>query len=178
MGTPILALALVPAFAVIVLVTMVLARGRHTRRREWQRKEARPDVLRQGHLVMSEQWLKGHTPPLRGRTDQVYRVPDGRLCPVETKSRSRVYFSDVVQTSAYAAMLRDNGHQTTEYGFIRCAPPGKAVRYRAVQLITTEQLQRIYERRQALLKGATPHIAEHQGLCRTCEYYKECVGRR
>ena len=162
---------------IIIAALVMTAVGRQDQRRaNWEARENRPAILRSSRVVMSETAISGQHPPLRGRVDQVYQTPDGALIPVDTKSRGRVYTSDVVQLSTYAAILKDNGHPVASYGYIRCAPPGKRVIYRRMQLMNTSHIEQLYARRQALYQGAIPRLAVHRGICRSCTNRVRCGG--
>ena len=158
------------------LVTIIVIAIRERKRSQWDARENRPPLLRVSRLEMSERPLSGRHPPLRGRVDQVYRTPSGELVLVETKSRSRVYAPDIVQVSAYAAMLEDQGHRVAGTGYVRCAPPSGDVFYQPVQLLDNGELVQLYQRRQSLLAGAPPRKAAHAGICRNCVYLEECGG--
>lgn len=140
-----------------------------------------PEELRDARLVMSEKLISAHTPvPLRGRVDQVYRLSDGTLCIVDTKSRKKfqVHEADLVQISVYATILRARKMSVADHGYIRLVHQG-TTRYERVQLMSSEQISAIYHYREHLLQhpeDAKP--AEHPALCKCCGHRKSglCAG--
>lgn len=56
---------------------------------------------------------------LRGRIDQAYQDSEERVILVDSKSHSQVTFSDQLQLSFYAHILRKKGYRLAEYAYIR-----------------------------------------------------------
>lgn len=104
---------------------------------------------------LNEQTIMTRYPvPLHGKPDQVLRLEDGRLVVLDTKNRERVivYFSDLVQLSVYAVILKNQGHKVCPYGVIRI-PHNPLDEYRAVKLLKEKEVVALYHRYQAIKAG-------------------------
>lgn len=105
--------------------------------------------------ILNEQDIKTLLPvPLHGRPDQVFKLKDGRLLVFDTKRRDiqRVYYSDVVQLSVYASILKNNGWQVCEFGVIRI-PASPSDRYLTVRLLPDSKIVSLYMRYQSIRLG-------------------------
>lgn len=138
-------------------------------------RAAMPDEIANGTLVISEQTLhREGDRPLAAKTDQVFRTPWGLLVPVETKSRKRVYASDIVQLSCQAVALKSKG-TVAGYGYIRLATPGRRPNYQKVGLMTEAEIDRLWDRYQVLrLKKAQPITRPSAQRCNRCAFRKGC----
>lgn len=178
------------ASSVLILILVLLAAGLflvykigdRPARDDWEAKEGRPEILRKARLAMSEEKILCDRPArLVGRVDQVYRVPSGELCIVDTKRRrhARVYGSDIAQISTYAAILRAHGHKVHPVGFVRQAWQDR-VRYLPVRILPDSRVLDLVEKRRETIKnlGSAP-LAAHPALCAGCGQREagRCTGR-
>ncbi|RMD58680.1 hypothetical protein D6833_12665 [Candidatus Parcubacteria bacterium] len=155
---------------------------RQSSRRAWEVRERRPALLRQARLVMSEEFIRCERPArLIGRVDQVYELPNGELCIVDTKHRRprRVYESDIVQLSTYATILRSHGHRVHPQGYVRQAWNGK-VNYLPAKLLEDEKVLALLDyRKRVLAHPDHAPLAVHPRLCDGCGQREvgRCAGR-
>lgn len=139
----------------------------------------RPPPLRNATLRYSERSFTTRTPfHLVARVDRGYEL-DGRIILVEfkTRTRSRVYASDVIELSAQRLALQGETGQTVSDTAFVLVEHGQPARRDAlpVKLLTVDAMRALHERRAALLSGAAlPAPPETQGLCRTCGHADRC----
>lgn len=137
------------AFTVLLVVPFLIARkdavrqkliGQHEFLLE---QEQVPALLRTCTLYMNEELLTAQKPwPMRGRVDQVLRTPEGVLVILDTKTRSRhrVYASDIKQLSCYAHMLLQShpGVRVSRSAYVRtvviASNDMRSVRYHQVSI--------------------------------------------
>jgi CRISPR-associated exonuclease Cas4 len=124
--------------------------------------------------------MDGSRPPMRseryrlaGRPDELRRLPDGRLIPVEIKSRSTPTsgppLSHRVQVEAYALLVEETTGRAPPFGVLRYSDGGEfripwdtSARYELLAL--REAVARPYE------GAARPS----PGRCRRCRYRDSC----
>lgn len=135
-----------------------------------------PDEIANGALVISEETLHREGPrPFAAKTDQVFRTPLGLLVLVETKTRKRIYASDIVQLSCQAAALAQRG-AVADYGYVRLAVPGRRPNYQKVRLMPPQDIDRLWDRFQALrLRNAAPIARPAPHRCSRCAFRKGCT---
>lgn len=87
----------------------------------WSQRENMPLDLVTAKLLMSECEIKAiwQDLVLIGRVDQAYVDKQNRVILVDSKAHPSVTFSDQLQLSFYAYILRKNGHHIGDYGYIR-----------------------------------------------------------
>jgi CRISPR/Cas system-associated exonuclease Cas4 (RecB family) len=171
---------LLTAIVFLTLVTWLALRSYG--RRRWLARESFPADLKLSTLWASEKRLACRYPvPLHGQVDQVFRTPNGALCPVDTKSHSRAYPSDILQLSVYAFILRHRRRwgvfppvHVTSHGYIRLAG-GNRIRYQRVNLLDDARIIDYHHRYHQLLKNRTsPMYCRSPNFCRRCAYRKMC----
>jgi CRISPR-associated exonuclease Cas4 len=110
---------------------------------------------------------------ISGRPDELRRLPDGRLVPIEFKSRSTprngVPRSHRVQVAAYCLLVEETTGRAPPYGVVRYGDGGEArVRWdptvRAELLNLRSELDRPYR------GEATPSVAR----CSHCPWHDVC----
>lgn len=108
----------------------------------WYSDENMPVVLRRSTVVMNEHEISMSDPiKIKGRVDQVYRLPNGTLVLVDTKTRRthRVFSSDIVQLSIYAMIMAYAYRgRTSRIAYVRTVirtPVNRSVRYHPIRLI-------------------------------------------
>lgn len=137
---------------------------------------------RYGSLVSVDE-LPGSAPLLRsntyrisGRPDELRRLPDGRLIPIEFKSRASPRNgpprSHRIQVAAYCLLVEETTGRAPPYGVVRYGDGGEArVRWdraaREELLAIRDALDRPYDGR------ATPSVAR----CTHCPWRKGCDAR-
>lgn len=110
------------------------------------------------------------------RLDEVWEDRSGALVAVETKSRDRIFYADVVQLSTGAYALRHgsgefSGHCVSPVGIFRLAPKHKVVRLVTVKLLTDRQIEALVERFVSLRFGlAVPCPTPEEAKCRSCPF--------
>lgn len=155
--------------------------GREASRRDHRVEMSKmPDEIATGTLVMSEEKIRTTIAGARvcGRTEQVYRTAQGVLIPVESKTRavSRVYMSDVIQTSLQALALRDVRRKVADQGYVRTShPTTKAVAYHPIQLMPRHLLERLVTRYFDVIEGrSVPTHQENRAACEKCGFRDKC----
>lgn len=142
--------------------------------------ERMPAEIANGRLVMSEDKLRAELGGVLvyGRSEQVYRVPSGELVPVESKTRqySKVYDSDIIQTSLQAQALRATHRRVAEHGYVRTwNRRTKQVRYHRIQLLPERMLRSLVERYFDIIEGRrTPIRQQNRKACTSCQYKERC----
>jgi len=172
------------AIAVLLLAAAwyVWYRTKVTGKAQWEAQEQRPQILRQSKLRFSEQRMRCNRPvPLSGRIDQAYELPDHSLVLVDTKTRqwAKVYFSDTIQLSVYAVILRAQGWTVQPTAYVRHVWNGR-VQYLRVSLLPTEAIVEMYHHRGRLFNNpGMASLARYPALCRTCGQREagHCEGR-
>lgn len=150
-------------------------------------RSAMPLELATGTLVLSEQTLRVTRPDyLVARFDQVFATRDGRIVPVDTKTRHRakVTLYDQIELGVQAAVLR--GHlsgplrgRVENYGYIRFAPPGRRPVYRRTGIPDDAQLSQLVRRYRSLLAGRErPQPPETHYPCARCSQRRRCPVER
>lgn len=145
-------------------------------------RAAMPAELRSAPLFASEAYYAAPRGlPLDARVDQVYRLPAG-LCCTETKTRAydRPGESDVIQLSVAAYVLRQCGHVTVPYGFVRIRTEATtAPRYHRVALLDDAALAELVDRYRGLHAGTRmPRPTPNPGRCRGCGQRFRCQESR
>lgn len=137
-----------------------------------------PDELKNSKIAMIERDLKTDFPyRVVGRPDQVYRLPDGQLVPVENKNRDvvRVYDTDVAQLSLQAWLMRRNGLPTAPFGFVavnnRKTRRRQAIR---VSLKQDEECEALIASHIELIEGRTKPKKSRGGKCKSCGHRAAC----
>jgi CRISPR-associated exonuclease Cas4 len=162
-SAPLLAL-MVGAAVVLGVSVYALLRARRSRRRGelvWA------DVGNAGRTLYSDRY------ELYGRPDEVRRLGDGTLIPVEIKSRSAplggVPRSHRIQVGAYCLLLEESREATPPYGIVRYAggtelkvPFGNPLRNEVLEVRAA--VERTYR------GEATPSSAR----CRRCPWRTVC----
>lgn len=127
----------------------------------WSQRENLPEELKTAKLFMSEQDISCRSPALHGTPDQVFETADGRLIPVDTKTRqhNRVYKSDVIQLSVYRTILskKYSTRNIAEYGYVRLVVDnpayGRKIRYAKVMLMSESEIVRLLQSYWSIRKG-------------------------
>lgn len=138
-----------------------------------------PAELRRAELKFAEQTFRIRWPiALTARADRGY-VVDGkiRLAEFKTRASDRVYASDVIELSAQRMAIEvSTGDQVSKIGYVFIQDPsGKKRSVQRVQLMGKHELMAVARQREGILTGAVePRYAESAGLCRHCEFKKEC----
>lgn len=107
-----------------------------------------PRALDGAVIFINEESISTESPrPLHGKPDQVFRLTNGVLLPVETKNRARArfYLSDQIQLSAYATILRGNGHVVANWGYVRVPRGPRDAVWLEVPLFNDLQLEKIVD---------------------------------
>lgn len=189
MGTGLL---LIFAVALIAASAWVFAQAtRHRVRDEesYAHEEHRwmPVELRTARLEASERdfvaRIDGNPVPVR--PDQIYRTADGRLVPVDSKTRSgaRVFPSDVIEVSVQRLALAQDPRFTgnarvADYGYVRLARGGRNGRpaYKRIELMTEDDLTQLYRRYQDVVAGRlSPVCQTNPRACAGCGYRARCA---
>jgi CRISPR/Cas system-associated exonuclease Cas4 (RecB family) len=174
-------LTLILAVGLIGLVAAAIY-WRSLRHQRWLDQENMPAILAQARLVYSEKYLRIRRPQaLCGVVDQVYKLANSTLCPIDTKTRNylRVFESDIIQLSVYAYILRHRRRwfmrpRVTPFGFIRIQLPNK-VHYAKVTLYDDENVTRLVSRYKTLQAGKrAPQHSQNPAFCRQCAYLGAC----
>jgi len=152
--------------------------------RSYQEDEFRwmPDELRSATLSQSEKQsyvdLAGARIPVR--PDQVYRTSDGRLIPVETKTRrgTGVFLYDVIELSVQRlAVAKSAGANAAHYGYVRIKDRqgNRRPTYKRVDLLHEGQLTALYHRYLGVVSGQiTPTSQDNPNACKGCSYRSVC----
>jgi len=142
-----------------------------------------PKELSTAKLVYSEQLFTGSAEmPIVARVDRVYQS-GGLLHLVELKTRRRatVYEADVIELSAQrAAVQASTGIGVGLRAFVVIENPANGRRQvRAVRLLEEDQVAALMTRRRMIIGGLLlPQETDLQARCASCEYRRECKGRR
>lgn len=167
--------------AVLAAATYVVFGRQQGAGYEQDERSRMPAEIATAKLLMSEQKLMSDgLVPLVARVDQVFRTSDGRLIPVETKTRrqARWFPFDQVELSVQATILRHRGAAVAEYGYVRAKLAEGGVRYLKVPLLPDETIFDLARRRQALMAGrAHPRGASTPAQCRNCGHRARCQVR-
>ncbi len=75
---------------------------------------------------------------LIGRVDQAYVDKQNKVILVDSKAHPSVTFSDQLQLSFYAYILRKNGHHVGGYGYIRSYACQDDIEYLEVDIIPAQ----------------------------------------
>lgn len=113
-------------------------------------------ILRGAVCVLNEQDINTTTPvPLHGKPDQVFRLRDGRYLLLDTKTRphAKVYFSDIVQLSVYAVILKNKGLPVFPFAVVRIA--GKKTAYLKADFLPEHVVVRLYYKYLSIKSGQT-----------------------
>ena len=154
------------------------------RRKKWLKSEGMPSELSMGSLFYSEKKISMHYPyRINGIVDQAYKLRNKKICVVDTKNRAipKVYQSDIIQLSVYAAILRSRrwwgllrGYETTSYGYIRFS--SHRVFYKKVTLLSDRELAKFVQRAYELKNGTKPiKIQKSITFCAKCPYSSKCT---
>ncbi len=111
--------------------------------------------LKGAQCVLNEQEIRTITPvPLHGKPDQVFKLRDGRYLLLDTKTRSeaKVFLSDIVQLSAYAVILKNNGFPVCPFAVARIA--SKKPQYLQVDLLPEHVVVKLYHKYHAIKFGS------------------------
>lgn len=136
----------------ILAIIIIIAYIYFTRKREpvdHHRPDALPDILARAECIMNEADIRTQLPvPLHGRVDQVFRLDDGRLLILDTKTRSRpnAYPSDIVQISVYALILKYRGHRVSSVALLRFPNVSGVPVYLPVRLYPEDKIIALYHR--------------------------------
>lgn len=138
----------------IIIVTGLL--WKQVRRSASARPASSPlHFLDGAECILNEQDIRSSSPvPLHGRPDQVFQLSDGRILVFDTKRRDieRVYYSDVVQLSVYATILRSQGWNVCKFGVIRI-PASPTDRLITLNLLPDNKVVSLYLRYQDIRLG-------------------------
>lgn len=113
------------------------------------------------------------------RMDELWEDTSGILIPVETKTRDRLFESDIIELSACAYALRHStgayaGRPVSARGFVRLAPPGGLERMVSVTLLSDSQLETVLHRFVVLRFGLSPpRPSPHEFKCRACPFSQQ-----
>lgn len=138
-----------------------------------------PAELRKAELKFAEQTFRIRWPiSLTARADRGY-VVDGkiRLAEFKTRASDRVYASDVIELSAQRMAIEvGTGDKVSKTGYVFIQDlSGKKRSVQRVQLMGKHELMAVVRQREGILAGTVePRHAESAGLCRQCEFRKEC----
>lgn len=164
------AAAMAAAF-VLVLRTLLRRRALH---RKWL-----PQELRRAKLFNVERTIYIDKPyPIAARPDRVYRLPSGRLSPVEFKTRAHhtVWETDRAQLSLLAWMLRHQGHSTSPSGWVVTESlDGKTRKTHRVELWDDHQCHQIAMRHRDLIRRRARPQASPGPKCRSCGHKDVCT---
>lgn len=164
-GPPIVFVAVAAVAAVVLAISLYAwLRGRRSRRRGelvWA------DAPGAGRTLYSEQYR------LYGRPDEIRRLNDGTLIPVELKSRAPpmggVPRSHRVQVGAYCLLLEESGHRTPAFGVLRYAG-GAEVRVPFDDALRSEVL----DLRRAIAGTYRGEATPSSARCRRCPWRLGC----
>ena len=169
--------------AIVGLAALGLILRLRRRRARQSERRSRPAALQDAELLHVEKTFKTTRPvPIAAKVDRVYRLPSGLLVLVELKTRwnGKPSISDVIHLSAQRlALSGSTGEPVASQGFVLIAWPGVRRSHFAhrVDLLSTDQVVTLVERRAAILSGrASPRYAVHAGDCRQCAFRLECDG--
>lgn len=137
-----------------------------------------PDELKGASVFKVERNIITDRPyPVVGRPDQVFRLDNGDLVPVENKNRDdyRVYDTDIAQLSLQAWLLRKTGESTSSFGFVainsRRTGRRRSIR---VDLYPDSVCLRIIERYLDLEAGQVKPRKSKGGKCKSCGHRPKC----
>lgn len=179
----VLALGLLALCLLLLLTHLRVARQDTDLSYEHEERSLMPSELASAKLVLSEALHRCETPDrLVARLDQTFLTLQGILVPLETKTRARpvVYESDRVQLGVVAVVLANadhafRRHPVATHGYVRLVTP-EGVRYRRVDLPSTEEVLALARRRRELQagRGGQPSPANHPALCPRCPSRARC----
>jgi len=111
---------------------------------------------------------------INGTADRVYQLATGELVPVERKNRGKkkTHFTDVMQLSLYAYMLRHNGQATALFGFV--VFNGEDFAHK-VYLLTDELVEPHLYRYRQLKAGLQDCKKRRDFRCNGCAHAPKCV---
>jgi len=167
--TDLVALGLIGAGA-LVLVLGARALARRHREARYGSLVSVDEVPGSGPLLRSNRYR------VSGRPDELRRLPDGRLVPIEFKSRASPRYgvprSHRIQVAVYCLLVEEATGRAPPYGIVRYGDGGEApVRWdraaRAEVLEMRTALDRPYDGR------ATPSVAR----CARCPWREVCDAR-
>jgi CRISPR-associated exonuclease Cas4 len=141
--------------------------------------QARRRSMGSGSLVEVDR-MDGRRPPLRseryrlvGRPDELRRLPDGRIVPVELKSRSTPPDgpprSHRVQVEAYALLVEETTGRAPPFGILRYGDGGE---FRIPWDAAARQ--ELWEVRNAVRRPYDGAARPSPGRCRRCPYRERC----
>lgn len=169
------------AFAVAVLVAVLVLRRRSGAAGKAAELASRPPALRTAKLAYMEEQFRIRAPiPLVARVDRAYRAANGEIVLVELKTRwsDRAYATDVIQLSAQKMAIEAQTRQrVSAHGFVTVqAPDGAAApRSHQVGLIDTSRVIALFRRRAGIVSGRiTPRYADSRSACEGCAFRVRC----
>ncbi len=166
-------LALAAALTLLVVAAWRL-RARHSVTRL-------PLELRRADLVFSELQFRAAGPvTLHAKVDRAYRRRDGVfvLLELKTRTRPRVYLSDVIELSAQRVALATERHvPVAEHGYVLVqGPDGRQLGCRRVKLLSDGEVLELASRRFRLLTGEiAPRANGAPHLCGGCGQRDRCT---
>lgn len=136
-----------------------------------------PAELQGAKLWGKERLFECDDPPLRGRIDEAFVVSNGDLALSDTKTRTRrrVYASDVLQVSAYKVMIEASTRMRVRpQGYIRVLSPGGNA-YINIRLLPKAEVVAARQLHEDLTRGL--YVGDKCGnpaICAGCAYKDPC----
>lgn len=145
-----------------------------------------PPELAQAELVLSERQLfttlNESSVPVK--PDQAYRLPDGRVVPVETKTRTHnvIHNSDIIQLSLQRLALIDASRMLEQspiapHGYVRIKDKAgrRRPRYQRAALWTRDRLEALHRRYLGIIAGDIRPIPQtNKKACAGCPHRSRC----
>ena len=146
----------------------------------------RPSILDGATTILVKRKLAIRRPfALHGEPDIVYLTARGTILLREDKTAFPRPQSERIQLSVYAALLRHSdlpelrGRPIEPVGLVRYGIPGRTpIRWELMPLLNDDDLQRLLDRRQAILRGEPSTRTRDAGMCRArCHHLaSRCTG--
>lgn len=168
------------AAAVICVGVLAVVLGLLRRRRPDSPWAGVPLELRRIRPVYAEQLFRSSVMvSITARVDRAYRGEAGALVLVElkTRTRSRVYPSDVIELSAQRlALMGQTGEVVADHAYVlTVGPSGCRTGCHRVRLMADDDVIALVRRREDLLAGKIePQPACSPGMCRKCSFVRSC----
>ena len=137
-----------------------------------------PQELASAKLAYAERLFRSRDPWLVAKIDRGYRL-GGKISLVElkTRTRHRVYRSDVIELSAQRVALEtETGECVADTAFVLTEATTRRTRQvHRVKLMDRSEVVALIERRESILAGfAEPKYARSARLCDDCSFRDRC----
>jgi len=135
-----------------------------------------PADMRGAPIAYAEKTFRSTRHRLVSRLDRAYRLATGyRLVEFKTRRRHVTYDSDVIELSAQRIALAEETGQPVDERALVVSQVGTERQVHYVRLSPEAEVVKLMRRRQGILDGTIePDYAARRGICKNCEFVREC----